>query len=115
MRVLPILWEVDPTQSDWGGLSAAREALGYREKIMPANAVPGSPQPVLCVNTTPSWLTDYATTDTTNGCEEALAYCLSDEEHDTLDLYAGLLSKWMGCDVIAHGVEELEEDSDRFV
>lgn len=113
MRVIPILWERDPRTEDWRGLSNAREALGYGEKLMPANAVPGSPQPVLAIGTKPTWLTDYAYADSTAEAEEALGYCLDEEEHDTSELFASLLSDWMGT-TVKYLRDEEQESGVRF-
>lgn len=110
MRLLPILWDREPTPEDWARLSAAREAAGIAEKIQPANAYPGSPQPILAVGNVPPWLTDYVLVDSAlDGAAEALAEAMDRwRDPPTGEKYATVLSTWMGAEV--KYVEEVEFD-----
>lgn len=114
MRVLPILWEKEPTPEDWRNLSAAREATGRTEKVMPAAALPGSPAPILAIGTRPTWLTDYAYAEGSESVQEALEYCLDGETREEVgELYADLLGGWLGVEV-KYVVEERMESSVKF-
>lgn len=97
MRLLPILWAEPPTAEDWARLSRAREACGYTDPIQPANALPGSPQPVLCIGQLPSWATDYEYVESTADpvlLADALKWCLG-ERADYGDKLAELIGEWM--------------------
>lgn len=110
MRLLPILWAEPPTAEDWARLSAAREAIGYRDLIKPVEALEGSPQPILAVGKLPTWMTDYAYVDSTasSEIENALDWCINTGVVDTGEKAAALLSEWMGVDVKYAGSEEHE-------
>ena len=108
MRLLPILWAESPTAEDWKRLSAAREAVGYAELLQPAEALEGSPGPVLAIGKYPSWLTGYAYVESTSdrmGLEAALYHCLFSDGLEGEE-YAALLSHWMGVKVTCQGSEE---------
>lgn len=112
MRILPILIEEAPDAVGWETLAGARRAAGYRERIQPARALPGSPQPILAIGTLPSWLTDYAyapSLEPGSDLNEAMAYALDGESHDDVgEKYASLLSKWIGADVVYRVEEDFE-------
>lgn len=108
MRLLPILWAEPPTPEDWQRLSAARTALGHTDLIKPAEAVPGSPGPILAIGKLPDWLTGYALVESTTdrmGLEAALHHCLMNEGMAGQE-YEALLSHWMGVKVTCQGEEE---------
>lgn len=112
MRILPILIEQEPTREGWENLSAAREALGYREKIKPARALPGSPEPILAVGKYPDWLTSFAYVHSlgeVDALEEALKLALSEPEREEVEqMYETLLSRWMDADVKYVGEEDYD-------
>lgn len=110
MRLLPILWAEPPTAEDWERLSRARTAIGYTEKLMPATALQGSPQPVLCIGAHPDWPTDFEYVDSTADpvlLADALKWCLG-ERNTVGEKIAELFSQWMGAEVTY--AEEVEHD-----
>lgn len=117
MRVLPILWGAPPTARDWELMSSARHQTGYEEKIMPAKALEGSPQPILAIGAHPDWLTDYAYVERTSDIEDlvtALEYCLDGGAPDGAgEKMAEQLSEWFGGEVKYVGTEEYPGPADR--
>lgn len=110
MRILPILIEEAPTQEGWETLGGAREAAGYRNKVQPARALPGSPQPILAIGQRPSWLTDYGYAEELapgDALNRAMEYALDDHSPEEVgERYAELLSGWLGAEVKYVGEEE---------
>lgn len=112
MRILPILIEEAPTQEGWETLGGAREAAGYRNKVQPARALPGSPQPILAIGQHPSWLTDYAYAARLvagDALNKAMEYALNDHSPEEVgERYAELLSSWLDTEVKYVGEEEYD-------
>jgi hypothetical protein len=113
MRLLPIYWATPPKQADWEALSAARNALGYTEKLMPAPALEGSPGPILAVGKAPSFITPrHALVESTADPRlvDALGYCLgmNDGDVDPTDHMVSMLSEWFEAPVTYVGEEPYE-------
>lgn len=111
MKLLPILWAEPPAAEDWGRLSEARASIGYTDRIQPAEALPGSPQPVLAVGVRPSWITDYTFVEDLTDLEQlghALQYCLAEPHEPPGEDIARVLSGWMGVEVKFLNEEEYD-------
>lgn len=106
MRLLPILWAEPPTTEDWQRLSAARTALGYTDLIQPAEAVPGSPGPILAIGKMPDWIIQYAYVPSTRDSKLAERLQAVLDRQEDPDTIGKLLSRWMGVEVKQIGEEE---------
>jgi len=110
MKLLPILWTEPPTPEDWARLTAAREAIGYREMVKPVQALQGSPGTLLIIGTaSPDWLQSfYRCRDMANQAELewALDGALRDDER--MESFGELLSEWMGVEVKQIAEEETD-------
>lgn len=111
MRLLAILWAEEPTAEDWQRLSAARTALGYTDLIQPAQALPGSPGPVLAIGKLPSWIVPHAyvaSTEHPRLLQEALETCINGGLAEIGENMAAQMSDWMDASVTYLGEEEYD-------
>ena len=110
MKLLPIFWTEPPTAEDWGRLTAAREAIGYREMVKPVQALQGSPGTLLIIGTaTPDWLHNYyRCVDITDEAELQWALDGALGEEERMESFAELLSEWMGVEVKQIAEEETD-------
>jgi hypothetical protein len=96
MKLLPILWDHEPTADDWAALSAAKRAIGYSDPIKPCRAVYRSPGRVLAVGIRPPWLASHYSIDSVQAPElkDALAWCLGEQDVFAATEPVDQLSMW---------------------
>ena len=114
MKLLPILWVKPPTADDWRLLSEAREAIGYTEKVKPAQALQGSPGRILAVGTMPDWLCEfnYVTDTQDSRLADVLAWCLNPELEDIwAPTPEDMIVKWSGGEFVYVGEEAIDEQA----
>ena len=104
VRPLPILTADGelPSGEALLALRASKKLSGYSGMVLPVKAVPGSPEPILCVGVTPDWLCTFALIPDLSNIDRttaALDAVLVNNDDPRLGSEEVLLSKWMGVEV----------------
>lgn len=112
LRPLPILMEGGALPMGFAleALKRAKAATGYEGMVLPVKALPGSPEPILAVGVTPSWLTDYAYLPDLNSVDRitaALTAILMVPNDPRLNDRTDCLSNWFGVEVTYLGEESV--------
>lgn len=108
---LPLLIDHKPTGADISAVNKAIEVAGLPVEVRPATAVPGGADRVICINTTPDFITDYAFLPSVDskGLPNAIKWALSDAVDDRAITMADMLSEIMGCEVVELEPEVVEQ------
>lgn len=110
MTPIPIPIYPKVTEAALSVLRAAKAQLDTQTKIVPVDALQGSPGPILALGVRPDWLTDYVFVkpdgvDDPDRVAKALAHWLNGgKTHDE----AAWMSAVMGCGVTFAGTEPHE-------
>lgn len=108
---LPLLIDHTPTGDDISAVKAAIDKVGLDVGVRPVTAVAGGADRVICINTTPDFITDYAFLPSveSKGLPNAIKWALSDEKDERAITMADMLSEILGCEVVELEPEQIEQ------